>query len=496
MYEYFKQSFDFLHRRFSLLAHNFVAHTSAAKLIICLVIPIILWIIPLEWFHLTGLNIAQHRTIVIFAFAAIFWIMEPIPIFATSITVILLELLLLSNSGIKWVMPDVKDETFGVVLNYKDIISTFASPIIILFLGGFFLAIAAAKYQMDAAMAKTFIKPFGVKPKWVMLGIMSITAIFSMFMSNTATTAMMLSILVPVLASLDDNDKGRIGFVLCVPVAANVGGLGTPIGTPPNAIAMKYLTGDNMITFSQWMVIGIPFVIILLLIGWVILLNAFPTITKEIHLDINPTVQNKQKTFIIYATFAVTVLLWLTDFWHGINAYTIALVPVASFLCLGVITKDDLKNISWDVLWLVSGGIALGLALSDTGLANIIVENIPFESLPVTLIFLLTAIAGLLIANFMSNTATANLLIPIIAVLGSSLATLDNFGGEKTLLLSTTLAISLGMCLPISTPPNALAYSTGLISTKNMAIMGTAMGIIGLLLVFIILFIDNQLGII
>ncbi|UII19192.1 SLC13 family permease [Fulvivirga ligni] len=493
MYAYFRHSFDFLNRRFSHLKHNFVAHTTALKLVLCIAIPLLVWAMPTAWFPFEGLTITQHRTIFIFAFAAIFWIFEPIPIYATSIVVILLELVLLSDSGISFAFLNKESEMFGVILNYKEIIGTFASPIIILFLGGFFLAIAASKYNMDSTMARTFIKPFGSKPKWVMLGIMSITAVFSMFMSNTATTAMMLSILVPVLASLDKEDKGRVGFVLCVPIAANIGGLGTPIGTPPNAIAMKYLSND--ITFSKWMALGVPFVIIMLIISWLIILMVYPPTTKNIKLNILHETKDKRAARIIYGTFIVTVLLWLTDFWHGMNSYVIAIIPIAVFLSLNILNKDDLKHVSWDVLWLVSGGIALGLALSVTGLAGVIVNSIPFAHMPVYLIFVLAAVTGLVIANFMSNTATANLLIPIIAVIGGSLMSLESLGGGKTLLISTTLAISLGMCLPISTPPNALAYSTGLISTKQLSVIGISVGIIGLLVAFGLLYFDINIGI-
>ncbi|MBL3655786.1 SLC13 family permease [Fulvivirga sediminis] len=496
MQAYFRQSFDFLHRRFNNIAFNFVAHISALKLILCIAIPLLVWAMPSSWIPLDNLTVTQHRAIFIFTFAAIFWIMEPVPIFATSIVVILLELVLLSDSGLALAFLNQEASGFGNILNYKEIIGTFASPIIILFLGGFFLAIAASKYNLDVAMARTFIKPFGCQPRWVMLGIMSITAVFSMFMSNTAATAMMLSILVPVLACLDKEDKGRIGFVLSVPLAANIGGIGTPIGTPPNAIAMKYLIGDNAISFSTWMLMCVPFALFLMFCGWLLILYLYPPTTKKIELKFKTKKQDKRASVIIYSTFAVTVALWLTDFLHGMNSYIIALIPMAVFLCLQVINKDDLKNISWDVLWLVSGGIALGLALDATGLAAVIVNNIPFGNMSLAIIFLLAAITGLIIANFMSHTATANLLIPIIAVIGTTVPGLEAFGGEKVLLLSTTLAISLSMSLPISTPPNALAFSTGLIETKHLAGMGIFMGLIGTALVFLMLYCTTSLGLI
>ena len=144
----------------------------------------------------------------------------------------------------------------------------------------------ATKYRLDQALARIMLKPFGESPKFVVLGLMIITAVFSMFMSNTATTAMMLSILAPVLALFPMEDKGKIALSLSIPLAANIGGIGTPIGTPPNAIALKYLTGENTIGFGEWMSFAVPFVVVLLLFSWVMLNVFYPSETKSIKLNI------------------------------------------------------------------------------------------------------------------------------------------------------------------------------------------------------------------
>lgn len=490
------KSFKYWHRKFNLIGKYFTGHSNVGKTIACLLVPLIIIFIPREWIPLDGLTVVHHRAMFIFTLAAIFWIFEPIPIFATSMLVIFLELVLLSDSGIIYAIVGKEESSFGTLMRYQDIMATLASPIIILFLGGFFMAIAAAKYQLDQKMAQVFIKPFGTNPKMVMLGIMIITAVFSMFMSNTATTAMMLSILIPVLGSMDAEDKGKIGFLLAVPVAANLGGLGTPIGTPPNAIALEFLPEGHGITFGKWMLIGVPYVVLMILISWFILLKMFPTSTKSIHLKIEAGPNHGYKPIIIYATFAITVFLWLTDFIHGMNSYVVAMFPVIVFLSLNIINRDDLKTLSWDVLWLVAGGIALGMSLTQTGLADVFVSNIPFSTFPLVVLFLITAGLGILIANFMSNTATANLLIPIIAVIGSSVPALQAFGGGSLLILIAAFSVSLGMCLPISTPPNALAYSTGLITTNHMTKTGLIIGGIGLALAFVFLFLNKYLGII
>lgn len=455
------------------------------KIVAILLVPILIALLPTSWIPLENLTTTEHRVIAIFIMAALFWILEPIPIYATSILIIVLELIVISDKGLVFFKGE--GESFGILMSYKEIMGTMASPIILLFLGGFFLAMAATKYRLDQNLARVLLTPFGSNPKWVMMGLMIITALFSMFMSNTATTAMMLSLLVPVLASFEPGGKIRTAFALSIPMAANIGGIGTPIGTPPNALALKYLTGNNYISFGQWMSFGVPFVIVALTISWLLILAFYPMKNMEISLSIKGKFLKTPKAIIVYVTFILTVLLWLTDFIHGMNAYVVAMIPVAVFLSFNIITKEDLKKISWDVLWLVSGGIALGLALDKTGLASHIIKAIPFGELSAYLVIALASFVAALMANFMSHTATANLLLPLIAALGTSMPALQEVGGSKVIILAVTLSAALGMSLPISTPPNALAHATGEIETRDMARLGVTMGFIGLGLIFILL---------
>ncbi|MFT5559427.1 MAG: sodium-dependent dicarboxylate transporter 2/3/5, partial [Sphingobacteriales bacterium] len=435
-------------------------------------------------------TLIEQRVIAIFALAALCWVLEPIPIFATSVVIIVSELLLISDKGLwffKTPSPDL-----GHLIDYQTIMATFASPIIMLFLGGFFLAMAATKYRLDVNLARVLLKPFGNKPKYVMLGLMMITAVFSMFMSNTATTVMMLSILSPVIALLASKDLGKVAFSLSVPVAANIGGIGTPIGTPPNAIALKYLVNENSISFGEWMVFGVPFVVVMLFIAWLLLIKLFPTSTEQIDLNIKGKFLKTPKAITVYITFIGTILLWLMGDIHGMNAYVVALIPVAVFVTFKIINKEDLKRISWDVLWLVSGGIALGVALDKSGLAEHAVDAIPFGGLHPLLLILGASILCLVMANFISHTAAANLLLPLIAALATTMQSLLPYGGEVVLILAVTFAASLGMSLPISTPPNALAYASGNIETRQMAKIGMIIGVVGVLVAFAMLFIMNK----
>lgn len=459
------------------------------KLLVSILIPLLILFIPVEAFPVEALTVVEKRVIALFVLAALLWILEPIPIYATSVLIIVLELIMISDKGMVLFRNTATPDNFGTLLDHKSIFATFASPIILLFLGGFFLAMAATKYRLDQNLARIMLKPFGSRPRTVMLGLMIITAVFSMFMSNTATTAMMLSILAPVLLLFPANDKGKIALALSIPLAANIGGIGTPIGTPPNAIALKYLTGENTISFGEWMGFGVPYVIVLLLIAWILLNVIFPANTKSITLDIKSTFIKSPKANLVYITFVGTILLWLTDFLHGMNSYIVAMIPVAVFTTTGIISKEDLKKISWDVLWLVSGGIALGLAMDKSGLAGHLVNSIPFNQYSPYVIIGSASLLTVIMANFMSNTATANLLMPILAALGTSVESLVGLGGITTLIIAAAISASMGMALPISTPPNALAHGTGAVTSSQMARVGVIVGAIGLLLAFLTVYI-------
>lgn len=479
----------------------------ALKGLIALALAVGCLFLPYESFGL-ALNAVEIRVIAIFVLAALFWILEPFPIWTTSMFVIVLMLLTVSDKGLmlsfggdtlfSMQTDPVSGEKFSNLVSSKGLMATFADPIIMLFLGGFFLASAATKYKLDMNLARFLLKPFGTNPKFVLLGLMTITAVFSMFMSNTATAAMMLAILAPVLSMFDESDKGRAAFALAIPIAANVGGMGTPIGTPPNAIALKALADmDASVSFGTWMLFGVPYVIILILLSWMLLLWLFPISKQKMELNVGGEFLKTPKAIIVYITFAVTVLLWvLGKDIVGIDSNIVAMIPMAVFALSQVITKKDLNDMSWDVLWLVAGGFALGVGLQKTGLAEHLIGAIPFASWPALGLMVGAGIICLFMANFMSHTATAALLVPIIAAVGGSVGgSLDGLGGVTALLVSVAFASSLGMSLPISTPPNALAHATGLVDTKGMAKTGVAIGVIGMVLAYVMMILLAHLGV-
>lgn len=456
--------------------------TKWIKIIIIALLSAITLFIPFDAIGVT-VNPIEQRVIAMFVLAALCWILEPFPVWATSILIIVVMIFTISDKAPAALIFDDGGAKFGNLLSYKALMATFADPTIMLFLGGFFLAAAATKYHLDLNLARVLLKPFGKNPKFVLLGLMMITALFSMFMSNTATAAMMLAILAPVLALFDKEDKGRIAFALAIPIGANIGGMGTPIGTPPNAIVVKALAEMHApISFGKWMAFGVPYMIIMILIAWVVLIKFFPITKKSMELKIESRFLKTPSAIIVYVTFASTVLLWMTGDLLGLNSNAIAMIPMAVFAITRVISKDDLNKMSWDVLWLVAGGFALGLGIQKTGLASHVLAAVPFGSWSAIVVMVGVSFIAIFMSTFMSNTASASLLAPIMAALGVSMGVgLDTLGGVQGLLVAVALSCSLAMSLPISTPPNALAYSTGFVQTKDMAKMGVSVGIVGII---------------
>ncbi|MBQ5896019.1 MAG: DASS family sodium-coupled anion symporter [Bacteroidaceae bacterium] len=393
--------------------------------------------------------------------------------------------------------PKKEEKAFTPYVPFKDILGCFANPTIMLFIGGFVLAIGLTKVKLDVALARVLLKPFGTNSNVVLLGFILVTAIFSAFVSNTATAAMMLAFLTPVLKSLPADGKGRIALALAIPVGANLGGMITPIGTPPNMIALDYLSSQGMgISFVDWTIRMAPFVIILLVIAWMLLRFMFPFKQKQIKIEIEGDIKWNYQTWAVIVAFAVTIFMWMfgTDLW-GVDTNVVAMIPIAIFCATGILTRRDLEEINWSVLWMVAGGFALGVALNykvtdpDTGvviynsLSNIVVNSVPFDNFSPLMVMILAGLICFAFSNFISHSAATSLLVPVLGVVAGGLGTaLDGFGGPQAMLVGIAIASSVSMILPISTPPNAIAHSTGFIQQKDMMKVGILIGLIGLVL--------------
>lgn len=434
-----------------------------------------LWFAPASMFHIDGLTVIQQRTIAIFCYAALMWMFEIIPAWATSVSTIVLLLLAVSNKG--FAKPEMGD-----LVNFKELMASFADPIIMLFLGGFVLAIAASKVGLDVYLARILLKPFGTKPSMVLLGFLTLISVMSMFMSNTATAAMMLAFLAPVIKTLPADGGGRMSLAMAIPIAANIGGLGTPIGTPPNAIAIGQLASNGVeIGFAAWMFRFVPVVIFMILFAWWLLQHLYPFKAEKIEIKIHGETERDWKFWTVTITFLGTILLWMTGELTKLNSNVVALIPFAVYAVLGIFTREDFAKIDWHVLWMVAGGFALGTALNKTGLAAALVEAIPFGNWSAIAVLVIAGLLGWLLSNFIANSSAANLLVPILAVVGSAMAdNLAGLGGVTTLLVCVAASTSFAMLFPISTPPNAIACSTGLIKTNEMIKVGLIVGILGI----------------
>ena len=475
---------------FSFLGHPMNVKRCLSFLGVC-VITFFLAFVPTSFFGVDPVTaepiftLTQQRVIAIFVFTALMWILEVIPTWTTSVVAIVSILLTTSNKGLGFL---IAKENVGALTNYKDVMAAFADPVIMLFLGGFVLAFAATKVGLDVQLAKVMLKPFGKNPKFVLLGVLLVIGIFSMFMSNTATAAMMLTFLTPVLATLPKDGGGRISLALAIPIAANIGGMGTPIGTPPNAIALGALqeAGYN-ITFASWMLRMVPFVFIMLFIAWILLQKLYPFKAKSIELKIEgaPVKVTPFQKYVVWVTFALTIILWVGESLFKVNSNIVAMIPFAVFSATGILKARHLEHINWAVLWMVAGGFALGTALNQTGLATKLIAIIPFPSWNALVVMLVGGLICYFLSNFISNSAAANLVVPILIVVGKAMAgnpAFDNMGGVPAMIVGIAVCASIAMCLPVSTPPNALAASTGMITTKQMATVGIVMGVVGFVL--------------
>ena len=484
---------------FSFLGHPMNYKRCISFLIVC-VFTFFLALVPTSFYGVnpdTGLPIftlTQQRVIAIFAFTAMMWILEVIPTWTTSVVAIVAILLTTSNKGLGFLMAK---DNLGELTNYKSIMAAFADPVIMLFLGGFVLAFAATKVGLDVQLAMVMLKPFGKNPKTVLLGVLLVIGIFSMFMSNTATAAMMLTFLTPVLATLPKDGGGRISLALAIPIAANLGGMGTPIGTPPNAIALGALqdAGYN-ITFVGWMIRMVPYVIVMLLFAWFLLMKLYPFKAKSIELKIEgaPIKTTPFQKYVVWVTFALTIILWVGESLFKVNSNIVAMIPFAVFSATGILKAKHLEHINWAVLWMVAGGFALGTALNQTGLATTLIKTIPFASWNALVVMLVGGLICYFLSNFISNSASANLVVPILMVVGKAIAgnpesaeSFSALGGVSAMIVGVAICASLAMCLPVSTPPNALAHSTGMITTKQMATVGVIIGVVGVVLGYLML---------
>lgn len=421
------------------------------------------------WAEVPGLEPAGQRMLAIFLLAILLWVTEAIPLYATAVLVILLEVLMLSDQALIGGLADPPSAA--------GYFAALANPVIILFLGGFLIADGAHKFGLDRNLAAVLLRPFAGDARRSVLGLMMITALLSMFVSNTATAATMFAVVIPILAALPVG-TARTGVALSIPVAANVGGIGTPVGSPPNAIALGALEAQGQgVSFVGWMAIAMPLMLVVLIFAWWFLTRRYVPKDLPLTLSLAADFDRSPAAILFYAIAGATVLLWLTEPFHGIASTTVGFIPVVALLATQVMSADDLRRLQWPVLWLVAGGIALGAGIGHSGLDAWLIGLVDWERLPLGLLLLLLVLISVGLSTVISNSATANLLVPLALGLAIGLPIDPTAVG-----VMVAIACSLAMALPISTPPNALAYATGEVPTRAMVLSGLVIGGFGALL--------------
>jgi solute carrier family 13 (sodium-dependent dicarboxylate transporter), member 2/3/5 len=415
-----------------------------------------------------GLTEEGRHALFILVVAAGLWVTEAMAAFAVALVVMALEILLLGGMG-REVDPEV----------WLRFLRPWSSPIIWLFLGGFALAKAASRTGLDRTLAARVLEWSGGRPGRTLLGAMGLTFVFSMFMSNTATTAMMLAAVGPIVAGLKRDEPFARALLLGIPISANLGGMGTIIGSPPNAIAAAALVPASPIGFSLWMLVALPPALVLGGVALLYLRRRYPARVERIemgglaHAGEAVARLPRWKQWLVVGVFFVTVGLWMTGELHGIPLPVVSFLPLTAFAAAGVLEDTDVRGFQWDVLLLVAGGLSLGVAVAETGLARWLVGFVPGGlgkmGLALVLSFLATSLS-----NFMSNTAAANILVPLGAALGAAV--------DPAVVVPIALGASAAMCLPISTPPNALAFASGKVAANEFLRPGLLMGVLAPLL--------------
>ncbi|MFH1240655.1 MAG: DASS family sodium-coupled anion symporter [Candidatus Diapherotrites archaeon] len=421
-----------------------------------IVLSVILWTIPLP--------IAPQAQIVlaILVFTMIFWFTEILPLHVTSL---LAAFLLITLGGF------TPQETFA----------PFFDPVVVLIFGGFVLALGMQKHKLDETITYTIVNKVGASPGKILFGIMALTAFLSMWMTNTASTAVILPIALIILAKNNlkplSSNFGK-AIVLGVAYAATLGGIGTLIGSTPNAMSAKFLA-DNAISLSflDWMFYAMPLVLIMIPVTWFVLMKLFKPEINSLKTGFSVEPLNKNQK-LVSGIFIITVALWLTTTFTGLNNATIALVPFILLYILGLLKTEDISKINWAALLLFGGGLALGTAIHTSGLdleIAKVLESFVINQ-PYFLILLIVIAFAFILSIAASNTASAAIMLPLVI----PLALLLNID-PKILVVAAAIGVSLDFIVPVGTPPNTIAYSSGYIKAKDMAISGLIIAVIGIL---------------
>ena len=413
----------------------------------------------------------QRVVLFLFLVAVGLWITEAVPAFAVGL---LIMGYLVFALGTPLFMTEPWDTS--------PYLNTWSSPVIWLMLGGFFLAEGLSRTGLDRQIFALAIRPAGTRPDRVLLAIMLVSAVASMFISNTSTAVLMIGAVAPLVRQMGSREPFGKALLIAIPVAASVGGMGTIIGSAPNAIAAGIAAeSGSPIDFIEWMFLGVPVALTLVVAAWWFLLKRYPAKLMEIRLDLGsmeePDLPEQRDRIIVIALSVATIGLWMTTPLHGIHIVAISLIPIVGLTMTQVMGAVHVRGLPWDTLMLVAGGLSLGSAVVDSGLAQRLAAGLVFlTNLNVDIVvFGGLALITVMLSNVMSNTATVSVVLPVAVALLP--------GQELEMCLILGLSASCALLLPVSTPPNAIAYSTGEIETRDLHPGGVLVGLLGPILI-------------
>lgn len=439
------------------------------------------------WHPFTALSSSGTAVLGLTLWMALWWILEPVPLAATSL------------------LPVVVFPLLGV-MPMQQAAFEYSNEIIFLFMGSFFMGMAIEKWELHKRFALAMLGLTGMKPRLLLFVFMSSTAFISMWISNTATAAMMLPIGLAFAAQFNENGDRKTGkaLLLGIAYAAGIGGMATPVGTPTNAIFMSTMekTFQQKVLFEEWTVRALPLAILLLIASWAWLtFVGMRPVTDSVVKD-KKLIRHEHKAmgkmgkpqYTVLAVFILVALVWITgQYWlyKWFPALTDSSVAIAGAILLFILPAvhkhgkntplldwESARNIPWEILLLFGGGLSLALGFKVSGLAawlGSLMHGLSSMHLFLVIMGIVTFVV--LLSEVASNVATAAMLMPVLATLSETLHTAP-FG----LLMIATLAASCGVALPVATPPNAIVFGSGKLKTGEMIKNGIAVDAICILI--------------
>ena len=406
-------------------------------------------------------------------FVVVLWVSEAIPLFVTSLMI-----------------PVVL--VFGGIASAADATSPFFNPIIVLFFAGFLMAEAMQRCGLDHYIAVTITARAGRSAVGLFLTMLGVTAILSMFMSNTAAVALLVPIAIAVTAPLADTGFRR-AVILGIAYAGTIGGVGSAIGTPANQLAIEFLDGfgGRTISFVEWFAFGLPMVVLFVPIMAAYLWRRSKVTIDADRLSEAASIAETERhalgrptrdQIVVLAVFAFVVAGWMTQTLHGIHAGIVALAGAVALFILGKLVPEDLGQISWEALLTFGGGLTLGLYLVQTGTSDYLATRLTaLVDVPDLLAVFAVAMITLLLTTVASNTASAAILIPLAIPLSGVLGV-----STTGLVIVVAIASSVDFALVVGTPPTMIAYSTGLYKAGEIFRKGILLDLVGIVLLVVV----------